>query len=270
MSYLNATITMLKNPLYAQFLAVFAGCVAFMAAIGHTFIEYPSSIVDGIDAFPSYIYLVSFFITLGVAIACGKNFASKSNWQLLSVSSLGTIAGVFGVMKYEGISTVSSVDDAGSLIVTILYLEFLLIPAGCFLGAIPGLVAKRDGHVNIQRELAQLMIYAGGVAKAIRLSNAVSSKSEASFAAMNKDVMWLAESLHHFDRLGFAVANDDTIAICASVDYLLDSFEGYRSTGAAAEKYAFEKFKRFLVLDDAINVLLKIKAKTTDIVLVEA
>lgn len=89
-------------------------------------------------------------------------------------------------------------------------------------------------QLNFTPELAQLMIFTGETATAIRMYSAYSGGSPSTYLDKPADpkreaidLMFLADALHHLSRLGEAVAHADTANLVSVCDDLLRIFRDY-------------------------------------------
>ncbi|MDF2461825.1 MAG: hypothetical protein K0Q43_60 [Ramlibacter sp.] len=127
--------------------------------------------------------------------------------------------------------------------------------------------------VDYTHELLQLMKFAGLTATAIRMYSAYNPQGYESgfFGARHADparspvdLMFLADAVHHFERLGLDIESGDTGRIIESCDHLLKTFSDYQVETpqfASQAKPAFELWGHLVKLDDAKDAFLRIRNK---------
>ncbi len=130
-------------------------------------------------------------------------------------------------------------------------------------------------------ELAQLMKFAGSTATAIRMYSAYNDGGYSYGTFGNKradparsplDLMFLADALHHFEQIGFAVEGGDARAIISTCDDVMTIYENYQVEnprfGDRQSKPTFDLWSDLVDLNVAIAALSSIKAKAVEAVTV--
>lgn len=128
--------------------------------------------------------------------------------------------------------------------------------------------------IDYTTELAQLMKFAGLTATAIRMYSAYNGHgySDGIFGAKRADparspldLMFLADALHHFERIGDAVEGGVSQTIISTCDDILSIYETYEVEnprfGERQSKPTFELWSNLVHLNDAKMALSSIRGK---------
>ena len=121
--------------------------------------------------------------------------------------------------------------------------------------------------VSCYEDFGRLLVYIADVATAIRLNSpyrgdyAIRDPREVGFA-----VMWLADSLHCFDRLGRALLSGDVSEIVSACDSLSSYYrmftDGVRGSGAKGDpKASFKRYGHLCRPTEAMAVFSDIRGK---------
>ena len=127
-------------------------------------------------------------------------------------------------------------------------------------------------QLNFTVELAQLMKFTGETATAIRMYSAYSGGSPSTYLHRHEDpkrdsveLMFLADALHHFTSLGYAVEAVDPTEVVSVCDRLLAVFAKYGiekpEHGARQAKPVFEAWKGLVSLDEVTAALSAMRTK---------
>lgn len=128
--------------------------------------------------------------------------------------------------------------------------------------------------MNYTAELAQLMKFTGDTATAIRMYSAYNQSGEVQGKRLDPqrsqvDLMFLADALHQFSRLGFALEEGDPANIVAICDDLLNNFTDYETErpeyGERQAKPTFELWKSLVNLKHAREALTGIRSKAASL-----
>jgi hypothetical protein len=125
---------------------------------------------------------------------------------------------------------------------------------------------------NFTTELAQLMKFTGETATAIRMYSAYSGGSPADYLGIPHnpereavDLMFLADALHHFTELGYALEDGRPDKIIRACDYMLNAFAEYDvmkpEYGVRQAKPTFDAWKGRVPLAEARVALTAIRNK---------
>jgi len=130
---------------------------------------------------------------------------------------------------------------------------------------------------NCTTELVQLMKFTGLTATAIRMYSAYNRHgySSGSFGAREADparspvdLMFLADALHHFERIGDAIESGDAKIIVSTCDALLSVYENYEIEnprfGDRQSKPTFELWSDLVHLNDVKKALSSIRRKAAE------
>lgn len=132
-------------------------------------------------------------------------------------------------------------------------------------------------QVNFSAELAKLMIFAGNTATAIRMYSAYSggspSKSLGRRAGPEQEsveLMFLADALHHFSRIGDAIHGGIPAYIVDAADAVLLAFADYDTErpelGSRQPKPTFDTWAHAVRLDDAREAITDIRKKAVALI----
>lgn len=127
-------------------------------------------------------------------------------------------------------------------------------------------------QLNFTSELAQLMQFAGETATAIRMYSAYSGGSPSNHLHVPYDrdrealdLMFLADALHHFSSLGWALQKADSARIVEVCDELLRAFSLYDiecpELGGRQGKPTFDRWKHLVDLPMARVAMASIREK---------
>lgn len=127
---------------------------------------------------------------------------------------------------------------------------------------------------NFTAELAQLMKFTGETATAIRMYSAYSGGSPSTYLHRPEDpqrdsveLMFLADALHHFTALGYALEAVDSAEVVRVCDQLLSVFAEYNierpEFGARQAKPVFDVWKKSVCLDEPIAAMTAMRAKAS-------
>lgn len=114
---------------------------------------------------------------------------------------------------------------------------------------------------NFTWEAGRLLCYVGRVATAIRMNTPYSGAYDPRAPHHADDVMWLADSLHHFERLGQALQVSDLQAIEDTCNDLLSIYSDYESRAAGVRPDPAATFERQTTfrLNEGRAILLAIR-----------
>lgn len=123
-------------------------------------------------------------------------------------------------------------------------------------------------QIDASPELGRLLVYIADVATAIRMNSAYAGDYECRDPReVGIDVMWLADSLHCFDRLGQALQSGDSKAVATACESLFDYYrtfiDGLEGKGFKGDpKGTFERYARLCNANEARAALdaLRLKA----------
>ncbi|MGT2457789.1 hypothetical protein ACU4GI_33345 [Cupriavidus basilensis] len=132
-------------------------------------------------------------------------------------------------------------------------------------------------QANFTAELAQLLKFTGDTAMAIRMYSAYSGGSPAGYLGRaanptqdSLDLMFLADALHHFSRLGDAVQGGSPHAVVDASNALLRAFSDYDTErpeyGRRQPKPTFDAWARLVCLADAKDAIAAIQKKAAAMV----
>ena len=127
-------------------------------------------------------------------------------------------------------------------------------------------------QLNLTAELALLMKFTGDTATAIRMYSAYSGGSPANYLQVPCDrdreaidLMFLADSLHHFNVLGCALQEANPSLIVQVCERLLYNFSHYDTErpefGIRQAKPTFERWRELVDLNMAKDALTSIRNK---------
>lgn len=127
-------------------------------------------------------------------------------------------------------------------------------------------------QTDFTAELAQLMKFAGDTGTAIRMYSAYSGGSPADYLGRQPDpkresveLMFLADALHHFSRLGAAIEGASSAGVVEACDGLLLAFADYDverpEYGARQAKPTFDAWSRVLCIAEARTAIAAIRSK---------
>lgn len=127
-------------------------------------------------------------------------------------------------------------------------------------------------QLDFTAELAQLMKFTGETATAIRMYSAYSGGSPSDYLDVPRDqeleavdLMFLADSLHHFSTLGWALEEGNAARIVKVCDELLRNFSHYDSErpefGLRQAKLTFERWRQLVDLTMAREAMSGIRNK---------
>ncbi len=127
-------------------------------------------------------------------------------------------------------------------------------------------------QLNFTAELAQLMKFTGDTATAIRMYSAYSGGSPSDYLRVPYDrdreavdLMFLADSLHHFSSLGWALQEANAARIVEVCDELLRNFSDYDTErpefGPRQAKPTFERWRQLVDLTMAREALVGVRNK---------
>ena len=80
--------------------------------------------------------------------------------------------------------------------------------------------------------------------------------------------MWLADSLHNFDRLARAVKHQSRLDIETACDSLISMYASYGNddTGNKSEpKHTFERHSHLVCLEEGIDIFQAIKQRASEL-----
>lgn len=131
--------------------------------------------------------------------------------------------------------------------------------------------------INFTSELVRLMKFTGMTATAIRMYSAYNSHGYSSGSFGEKradparspvDLMFLADALHHFERIGYAVESGNTANIVSTCDELLAIYENYEIEnprfGDRQSKPTFELWANLVHLNEVKQALSDIRRKASE------
>ncbi|MCW3589064.1 hypothetical protein [Burkholderia cenocepacia] len=127
-------------------------------------------------------------------------------------------------------------------------------------------------NIDFSAELAKLIIFAGDVATAIRMYSAYSGGSPSNYLKRRADpelesveLMFLADALHHFSRIGEAIQSGSPGHIVAASDAVLRAFSHYDAeltdSGARHPKPTFDAWAHIVRLFEAREAIAGIRSK---------
>ncbi|MDN7630964.1 hypothetical protein [Burkholderia cenocepacia] len=133
--------------------------------------------------------------------------------------------------------------------------------------------------MDFSAELAKLMIFTGDVATAIRMYSAYSGGSPSNYLGRRADpqqesveLMFLADALHHFSRLGDAIQSGSPGHIVAASDGVLRAFSHYDTeraeSGARQPKPTFDTWAHVVHLSDAREAIAGVRNKAAAMIAV--
>lgn len=116
---------------------------------------------------------------------------------------------------------------------------------------------------NFTWEAARLLGYAGRVATAIRMNTPYSGEYDPRGSHHAVDVMWLSDSLHHFERLGHALQESNLQTIEDTCNSLLAIYKDYgrSDTGMKSEPVATFERQTLFRLDECRATLTELRDK---------
>lgn len=127
-------------------------------------------------------------------------------------------------------------------------------------------------RMNFSEELATLMIFTGDTATAIRMYSAYSGGSPSNYLGRRAspeqesiELMFLADALHHFSRIGDAIQSGSPARIVEASEGVLRAFADYDTErpdfGSRQAKPTFDTWRRALQLTDATEAITGIRNK---------
>ncbi|WP_193061054.1 hypothetical protein [Halomonas sp. 3A7M] len=122
---------------------------------------------------------------------------------------------------------------------------------------------KSDDPKDFTLEAGRLLCFVGRVAIAIRMNspyNGLYNVDDPSHAA---DVMWLADCLHEYERLGAALQESNLPAIEEACNELLHSYKDYERTDTHYKSQPAPTFERqsLFTLSEGCEILTAIRDK---------
>lgn len=134
------------------------------------------------------------------------------------------------------------------------------------------LIKESCMQLNFTAELAQLMRFTGETATAIRMYSAYSGGSPADYLVRPRDpkreaveLMFLADALHHFTRLGDALETANPVEIVRACDEVLGCFADYDidrpEYGSRQAKPVFDAWSHTVDLQLARDAMTRIRNK---------
>lgn len=125
-------------------------------------------------------------------------------------------------------------------------------------------------RLDFSTELAKLMIFTGETATAIRMYSAYSGGSPSTYLDRRAtaeqesvELMFLADALHHFSRIGDAIRGGIPARIVDAADAVLRAFVDYETErpewGSRQPKPTFDVWARMVPLADAKEALTGIR-----------
>lgn len=127
--------------------------------------------------------------------------------------------------------------------------------------------------IEMTEELADLVLFMSSVAMAIRMHTPYRHRTRCEDAKEHgKHVLWLADSIHHFDELAESIKKNDIERLGRSVNYIISRYKEYRTVGGKWVSDPMETFKERpsipdgglydgWVLEEGLRVLERIKKK---------
>jgi len=119
---------------------------------------------------------------------------------------------------------------------------------------------------DFSAELAKLMIFTGDTATAIRMYSAYSGGSLSDHLGRRADpeqesieLMFLADALNHFSRIGDAIQSSSAARVVEAADGVLSAFAEYNTSRQA--KATFDTWARMVSLADATDAITAIRHK---------
>ncbi|WP_321944471.1 hypothetical protein [Paraburkholderia tropica] len=127
-------------------------------------------------------------------------------------------------------------------------------------------------QMDFSTELAKLMIFTGDTATAIRMYSAYSGGSPSDYLGRRAspeqeavELMFLADAIHHFSRIGSAIQDGIPAQIVSAADGVLQAFADYDTErpeyGQRQPKPTFDIWARMLSLADAREAIAGIRNK---------
>lgn len=127
-------------------------------------------------------------------------------------------------------------------------------------------------QIDFSTELAKLMIFTGDTATAIRMYSAYSDGSPSDYLGRRAspeqesvELMFLADALHHFSRIGAAIQDGSPAHIVEASDGVLRAFADYDTDrpefGPRRAKPTFDIWARMVALADAKEAITGIRNK---------
>lgn len=116
---------------------------------------------------------------------------------------------------------------------------------------------------NFTWEAGRLLGYIGRVATAIRMNTPYNGAYDPRASHHADDVMWLADSLHHFERLGHALQESNLQIIEDACNALLATYKDYgrSDTGMRSEPAATFERQTVFRLDEGRAILTELRDK---------
>ncbi len=116
---------------------------------------------------------------------------------------------------------------------------------------------------NFTWEAGRLLGYAGRVATAIRMNTPYNGLYDSKAPHHADDVMWLADSIHHFERLGHALQESNLKNIEDTCSTLLAIYIDYErsNTGMKSEPSATFERQTVFQLDEGRAIITELRDK---------
>lgn len=118
-------------------------------------------------------------------------------------------------------------------------------------------------QANFTWEAGRLLDFVGRVALAIRMNSPYNGRYDPDDSRHRDDVMWLADCLHGFERLGQALQESNLQALVDVCNGLLDSYKEYDRTDTRYRSQPAPTFERqgLFTLDEGRAILTEIRDK---------
>lgn len=119
---------------------------------------------------------------------------------------------------------------------------------------------------DLNSELGRLIVYVADVATAIRKNSPYNESYYRQNPESGLDVMWLADSLHCFDRLSRAIQSGSSKEIIAACDSLIGYYQLFTDGPGEFEckgdpKASIERYQGLFQAQDALALFAAIRAK---------
>lgn len=134
-------------------------------------------------------------------------------------------------------------------------------------------------QIDFSADLAKLLIFTGDTATAIRMYSAYSGGSPSDYLGRRAspeqeavELMFLADALHHFSRIGAAIQDGIPAEIVAASDDVLRVFADYNTErpecGQRQPKPTFDIWARLVSVADAREAIAGIRNKAAAMIAV--
>lgn len=121
----------------------------------------------------------------------------------------------------------------------------------------------KEDNQNFTLEAGRLLCFVGRVATAIRMNSPYSGFYNADDPSHAADVMWLADCLHEYERLGAALQESNLPAIEEACNGLLYSYKEYERSNSHYKSQPAPTFERqsLFTLSEGCEILTAIRDK---------